>query len=79
LEAAVKFFNDTIQCTGLNATPERKRTLKAYDCPIISKQKIEEKRKLHREWHHLQAPATKRLLNAATQELKELLHDNKND
>jgi hypothetical protein len=34
-EAAVKFFNDTIQYVGWNAMSEHKRTLKAYDCPII--------------------------------------------
>jgi hypothetical protein len=41
--AATKFFSDTIQCTGWNATLEHKRTLKAYDCPIIIKKKIEDK------------------------------------
>jgi hypothetical protein len=53
IEAAARFFNDTIQCAGWNATPEHKRTLKAYDCPIIIKQKIEEERRLHAEWHRL--------------------------
>jgi hypothetical protein len=78
IEAAAKFFNDTIQWAGWNATPEHKRTLEAYDCRIKIKQKIEENR--HRiEWHRLRIVAFKRLLNATTQEHKELLHDNKND
>jgi hypothetical protein len=37
IEAAVKFYNAAIQCTGWNSTPEHKRTLKTYDCPIIIK------------------------------------------
>jgi hypothetical protein len=43
IEAAAKFFNDTIQWAGWNATLEHKRALKAYNCPIKIKQKIEEK------------------------------------
>jgi hypothetical protein len=39
-EAAVKFFNNTIQWAGCNATPEHTDTLKAYNCPILVKQKI---------------------------------------
>jgi hypothetical protein len=39
-KAAAKFFSDTIQCVGWNATPEHKTTVKAYDCPIIIKQKL---------------------------------------
>jgi hypothetical protein len=78
IEAAAKFFNDTIQWAGWNGTPEHKRTLEAYNCPIKIKQKIEEKRRVRRKWHRLQTPASKRLLIAATQEFKEL-HDNKND
>jgi hypothetical protein len=34
IEAAVKFFNDTIQWAGWNATPEHTEILKTYDCPI---------------------------------------------
>jgi hypothetical protein len=39
------FINDTVQCAGWNAVPEHKKTLKAYNCPITIKQKIEEKRR----------------------------------
>jgi hypothetical protein len=79
IEAAAKFFNGTVQRAGWNATPEHKRTLMAYDCPIMIKQNIEEARRVRREWRRLPTAASKRVLNAATQELKELLHDNTND
>jgi hypothetical protein len=32
---AAKFFNDTIQWSGWKATADHKRTLKAYECPIM--------------------------------------------
>jgi hypothetical protein len=51
IEAAGKFFNDTLQWTCWNATPEHADTLKTYDCLMLIKQKIEEKRTLHRGWH----------------------------
>jgi hypothetical protein len=47
--------------------PEHTGTLKAYDCPILIKQKIEEKRRVFRDWHQLQTPKSKRLFNTATQ------------
>jgi hypothetical protein len=53
IEVTAKFFNDTIRWVGWNAMPEHKRALKAYSCPIIIMQKVEEKRGLHRECHHL--------------------------
>jgi hypothetical protein len=78
IETAVKFFNYTVQWAGWNATPEHTDTLQTYDCPILIKQKIEEKRRLRRGWHRLRTPESKRLLNTATQELKQLLNNNKN-
>jgi hypothetical protein len=41
IEAAVKFFNDTIQWAGWNATPEHTETVKTYGCSILFKQKTE--------------------------------------
>jgi transposase len=79
IKAAAMFINDTVQCAGWNAMPEHKTTLKAYDCPIIIKQKIENKIRLHRKWRHLQTPTSKRLHNRETQELQELLNNSKND
>jgi hypothetical protein len=79
IEAAVKFFNDAVQWASWNATPEHTDTLKTYDCPILIKQKIEEKRRHRRGCHLLRTPESKRLLNTATQELKQPLNKNKND
>jgi hypothetical protein len=39
IEEEVKFFNDTIQRTGWNATPEHTDTLRTYDCPILIKER----------------------------------------
>jgi hypothetical protein len=41
IEAEVKFFNDTIQRSGWNATPQLTDT---QDCPILIKQKVKEKK-----------------------------------
>jgi hypothetical protein len=70
IEAAAKFFHDTIQCAGWNAMQAHGRTLKAYDCSKVVKEKSEEKRRLRRLWHVLRTSASKRLLNAATREFK---------
>jgi hypothetical protein len=76
--AAVKFFNDTIQYNGqVGRQCQNIDTLKTNDCPIIIKQKIEENRRLRRGWHQLRTPESKRLLNTATQELKQLSITNK--
>jgi hypothetical protein len=41
--------------------------------------KLAEKRKLRRDWHRVRSPESKRLLNAATQDLKQLIRRIKND
>jgi hypothetical protein len=43
IEDAVKYFNDTIQWAGWNATPEATYTKSFYTCPIFIKHKIAEK------------------------------------
>jgi hypothetical protein len=50
-----------------------------YDCPILIKQNVEEKRRLRRDWHRLRTTESKILLNTATQEFKEFLNSNRND
>jgi tRNA A37 N6-isopentenylltransferase MiaA len=47
--------------------------------PFLIKQKVEEKRRVHRNWHRLRIPESRRLINTATQELKQLLNNNTND
>jgi hypothetical protein len=39
-EAALKFFNDTIQWAGWNATPQHTDTLTTYDCPILIRREV---------------------------------------
>jgi hypothetical protein len=51
---------------------------KAYNSPTQINQKIGEKKRLRRLWHRLRTPESKTLLNAARQDLKELLNNNKN-
>jgi hypothetical protein len=60
----------------LNATPEHTDTLKIYDCPILIKQKVKEKKKtveISTDYKHQRAK------DFLTQELKQLLNNNKND
>jgi hypothetical protein len=52
---------------------------KIHDCPITIKQKIAEKSRLRRDWHRLRTPESKRLLNTAAQDFKQLLNRNNND
>jgi hypothetical protein len=79
IEVAVKSFNDTVQWAGWKATPKLPAVSRIHDCTITIKQKIAEKRKLHRDWHRFRTPESKRLLKTATQDLKQLLNRNRND
>jgi hypothetical protein len=79
IEAEVKFFNDTVQWAGWNATPEQTDSIKTYYCPILIEQKIEEKGRLCTGWHRLRTPESNRIINIATKEHKQLLNNNKND
>jgi hypothetical protein len=75
---AVKLF-DTIQWAYWNSTPEHTDVLTTLDCPIQIKLKNEEKRRLRKAWRRFRTPESKRLLNTATLELKQLLNTKKND
>jgi hypothetical protein len=79
IEAAIKNFNDIIQWSGWTTTAEHTEARQTYDCPILIKQKLLNKMRLRRTWHRFRTPESKRLLNAATRELEQLLADtNKN-
>jgi hypothetical protein len=78
IEAAIKNFNEVIQWVGWTTTPEHTEARQTYDCPILIKQKLLNKRRLRRNWHRFHAPEGKRLLNEATRELKQLLADTNN-
>jgi hypothetical protein len=67
-----------MQWAGWNATPRLTDTLTAYNCPMLIKQKIEEKRRLRKDWHRLRTPESKKLFNTTTQKHKQLLNNNKN-
>jgi hypothetical protein len=79
IEAAVKFFIDTVQWAGWKAKPKLLTKCRIHGCPTTIQQKIAEKRKLRRDWHRFRTSESKRLLNAATQDLKQLLRRYKND
>jgi hypothetical protein len=72
IESAIKNFN-IIQWASWTTTPEHTEARQTYDCPILIKQKLLNKRRLRRNWHRFRTPENKRLLNAVTRELKQLL------
>jgi hypothetical protein len=78
IDAAINNFNDLIQWAGWNSTPENTATHQIKTCPILITQKHLNKRKLRRNWHRLRTLQSKRLLNTATRELKQLLADHNN-
>jgi hypothetical protein len=79
IEAAVKFFNGNGSAGSCKATPKLPTACRIHGCPITIQQKLAEKRKLRRDWHRFRTPESKRLLNAATQDQKQLLRRIKND
>lgn len=77
IDEAVEHINKCIQDAAYEATPtipEGKRT----DCPIIIKEKIEEKRKLRQIWQRTRSLDDKKRLNRATKKLTKLLSKLKN-
>jgi hypothetical protein len=48
IEAAIKNFNDIIKWAGWTTTPVDTEARQIYDCPILNKQKLLNKRRLHR-------------------------------
>jgi hypothetical protein len=59
--------------------PETTYTSSPYACPIFIKQKLAENGRLRKEWQRNRTPTSKKLLNRATHDLKQLLHHHKND
>jgi hypothetical protein len=74
-EAAIKNFNNITQWACWTTTPEHNEARQTYDCPILIKQKLLNKRRLRRNWHRFRTPESRQLLNTATRELKQLLAD----
>jgi hypothetical protein len=79
IEEAVKFFTDSVQWAGWKATTPFPARHKINDCPLIIQQQLAVKRKLRRDWHRFRTPDTNRPLNAATQDLKQLIRTIKNE
>jgi hypothetical protein len=79
IEEAVTFFTDTVQWAGLKATSPLPAITRINACPLIIQQQLAAKRKLRRDSHHFRTPDRKGLLNAATQDIKQLLRTIKND
>jgi hypothetical protein len=77
-ESSSEVLNDTIQWAGWNKTPEHTYIPNTLDCPSLIKQKIKGNA-LHKAWHRFRTSESKRLLNKATQEFKQLLSTNRND
>lgn len=78
IEAAVNNLTKLIQWAGWSATPVTHYTPQITPCPLRIKQKILDKRRLRRTWLRFHSPITKRLLNKASQELKQLISEYKN-
>jgi hypothetical protein len=78
-EEAVKFFTDTVQWAGWKANPPLPDRTGINACPLKIQQQLAAKRKLRRNWQHFRTPENKKLLNAATQDLKQLIRTLKND
>jgi hypothetical protein len=79
IEEAVKSFTDTVQWAGWKATPPLPNRTRINACPLKIQQQLAAIRKLRRNWQHFRTPENKRLLNAATQDLKQLIRTSKND
>jgi hypothetical protein len=78
IEAAVKFFNDAIHSADWNTMPEHTNTLKTYDCPILIKRKIGEKKDSVEIGTYYEHQRAKDYLHL-TQELKQQPNKNNND
>jgi hypothetical protein len=77
-EAAGKCFNDTIQWVGCNSTPEHSDLSITPDYPILIKEK-EIAEKTPENLAQTQKSRKQKVLNSATQELKQLLKTYKNN
>jgi hypothetical protein len=75
IEAAVNNFSNLIQWAGWSSTLETSNVLEVINRPFVIKQKLLDKRRLRRTWLRFHSPATKRLLNKACRNLKQLISE----
>lgn len=78
IEHAVENLTKSIQTAAWLATPDRNATYINESCPVVVKEKIALKRKLRKQWRISRTAADKQKLNKASRELKDLLHNLKN-
>lgn len=80
LEAAVNYFNTSVQKAAWDATPNAyNTTIKRENYPVFVKKKIAEKRRLRRIWQNSRNALDKNRLNRATRELKSMLTELRNE
>lgn len=73
VEEACLYITNLIQVAAWKNTPSLPDTHKTIAAPLEIKNKLEEKRRLRRQWHQTHHPADKTMYNRATRELKTLL------
>jgi hypothetical protein len=73
----MQYLTQTIQQAAWNATPPPNTPLYKNSCAQPIKQKIIDKRKLHKRWKTTRLPRNKAALNKAIKELKQLLYQEK--
>ena len=79
IDEAVEFLTNSIQEACWKATPSETFVTKYDTSPDFIKQAIKEKRKLRKIWQNTRYSADKIRLNRATQELKKLLDNLRNE
>ena len=77
IEDYVRHLVQTIQQAAWNSTPSPLSPTHTNTCALPIKQIIMKKRKLHKRWQSTRSPQDKAALNKAVKELKQLLHDEK--
>lgn len=78
IEDAVLNLTQNIQTASWSATPPVTTRLINGKIPTIIRDKLEEKRKLRKQWQYNRTEINKRKLNRATKELKILIQKNRN-
>lgn len=78
IDSAVENITRSIQQASWNSTPELESSVKQQHCSKVVKDAIAEKRKLRKRWMVTRHRHDKEVLNKATRDLKELLHNERN-
>lgn len=79
LDNAVIELTETIQRAAWSATPDHNSTTVNEKCPLIIKEKIQERRKLRKRWQITRSETDRKNFNNAAKDLKQLLKQIKNN